>query len=394
MVASNDRSALCGNWRDNAGKWRQSCRGGSRLFGRQLGRLGPQRRASRRCQSLLRAVLAAMALVLSGSLLLTPSLMANVPDAKEQAKQIGSYGFALAQYESGQIEAALASAKTAGLNGDSAAQYLAGHILSQSGRDDKDAVRWLSRAANNGHDDAMISLTQMALAGRGGLLIEQAAIWAEKAAKLGRTDAMRALGDIYIKGIGMAPNSAEGIGWIALAADQGDVLAARRMGDLTLETKPREALAYYERAAELGDPESAYFAAIIYAENVAVKPNELRAAALMKQAALANHPAAMADYGLLIFQGLAGDGRAETAANWFEKAAKAGDDQGKFLYAYTLSIGDGVPQDFEGAYYWVLKANKSGIPEYDKDLQTLKTALEGKLDSAARGRVRARVASE
>lgn len=344
---------------------------------------GPRRRR----QSFLRSILVVAALGLSAPAVYASSVAPLSPQA------VTSYQQALDAYNAGNISTALIYAKAAGAAGDVRAQLLAGHILKngQTGSVQKsDAAHWYEKAAMSGDTDAMVALGELGHKYEGGLMPEDTLTWWTKAAQAGRTDAMRALADMHIKGVGVPRNPREGLDWLTLAADQGDAESARRIGDYYIDSAPEAALSYYEKAAAAGDAQSAYTAAIMYAENLSIRPNDKVAARLMAQAAKAGHAAAMADYGLLIFQGIAGDGQASTAADWFKKAAKAGDDQGKFFYAYALAKGDGAPQDLDAAYFWIVQTNKSGIPDYDKDIDTLRTALEGKLSPQTQAEIRAR----
>jgi len=129
----------------------------------------------------------------------------------------------------------------------------------------------------------------------------------------------------------------------------------------------------------------------MYAENFDIRPDSARSAALLKQAAMGEHAAAMADYGLLVFQGYEVTQSNREAAEWFRKSAQAGDSEGQFLYAFTLAKGEGLEQNFEEAYYWALKSGESGVDEYDADRVTLRKGLEGKLSTAAIARVKARL---
>lgn len=68
------------------------------------------------------------------------------------------------------------------------------------------------------------------------------------------------------------------------------------------------------------------------------------------------------------------------AADWFEKAAAAGDPQGQFLYAVALSEGDGRPKDIAGALQWVDRALAAGDaldPQLRADAQSLRARLAG-----------------
>lgn len=308
--------------------------------------------------------------------------------------QGSSFAQALAAYERGDFELALITAKAAGSIGDIEAQVLAGQILrrGEAGRiQTRDAVTWYQKAAILGNSDAMVALGEMGHLNEGGLRPEDAVSWWTKAAQAGRLDAMRALAELHFKGAGVPKNAAEGLGWLRLAADQGDSLAARMLADYKIDNDPKGALKYYRQAADRGDAKAAYAAAIMYAENLSIKPDDKAAARYMEIAAKAGYAPAMADYGLLVYQGLA-QGSAQDAVKWFEKSARAGDDQGKFFYAYSLAKGDGVEQNFEEAYFWILQTDKSGIADYDKDIDTLRQGLEARIapDILARAKARAR----
>lgn len=307
-----------------------------------------------------------------------------------------SYDTAADHYNAGRYAQALVYAKTAGEQGHVLAQLMAGQILRSGnidGADFSDAAQWFARAAQGGNSDAMLALGDMALKGEGGLTPSDAQGYFKDAAALGRNEAMQALSVMYQSGRGVDKNPEQAAIWLSKAAAQGDAGAAKKRGDLLIETDPKGALKAYEHAAALGNSDAAYAAAILYVENIDIRPNEARSAELMHQAARAGHGAAMADYGLYVYQGLAEGGPAQ-AAQWFARAANSGDDQGKFLYAFTLAKGEGVTQSYEEAYYWLLKIQPSGIDLYDKDYRELKTRLEDNVDPAILDKARARLAAE
>ncbi len=312
-----------------------------------------------------------------------------------------SYQSALEAYEAGDAANALVYAKLAGAGGDKDAQALVGVIL-MSGDvgqvDPVEAAKWFLKAAQQGQEDAMIELGKLGLHNQGGLGPADALNWLSRAAKLGRTDAMRALADMYILGKGTPPNPQAGRNWLRTAANNGDVLAMRALGDLELQTNSNAALGWYEKAAEMGDQDSAYIAGIMYVENIDIKPDPVKSAQYLGRAAQAGHPAAQADYGLLVFQGYGVKKSLEEAAHWFEKSAKNGDPEGRFLYAFTLAKGEGVSQSYEEAYYWLIRADeetgKTGINEYDSDRAELRERLEKNVDPAVLERARKRANSD
>ena len=323
------------------------------------------------------------------------------PSAIASESSLSGYESALSAFENGDYGTALLHAKMAGLGGHAESQVMVGHILAKglSGPvDESGAVSWYLRAARSNNTDAMVALGELAIGAHGGLSASDSVRWLKQASDLGRTDAMRALAEIYIKGRGTAPDPVRGRNWLVKAANYGDALAMRKLGDIYFEKKPTEALTWYEKAAQNGDVESAYFAAIMYAENYDIRPDAAKAAKLLEQAAMAGHPAAQADYGLVVYQGNGVARDMNAAAKWFKKSAEAGDPEGQFLYAFTLAKGEGVAKSYEEAYYWLLRAeqnkNSAKISEYDQTQVELRKKLEANVPPDVLSRARARVLAE
>ncbi len=310
---------------------------------------------------------------------------------------MSGYATALAAFETGDYANALSQAKFAALGGDVDAQLMVGHILMNglAGPAQKnEAVDWYKKAAGSGNTDAMVALSELALGSHGGLSPSDAVTWLSRAANKGRTDAMVALTEIYLKGKGTAPDRTSALNWLIKASNYGDANAERKLGDFYFESEPKQALSWYEKAADNGDMEAAYIAAIMYAENYDIKPDAHKAAKLLQQAAIAGLPAAQADFGLVVYQGNGIERSEIEAAQWFKKSAENGDPEGQFLYAFTLAKGEGVKQSYEEAYYWLLQAEKSSpntIAEYDQSRAELKKRLEENVDAAVLSRARARV---
>ncbi len=256
--------------------------------------------------------------------------------------------------------------------------------------DTEDAARWFRAAADQNHPDALVALGEMALRSQAGMHPREALDWLTRAANTGREDAMRVLADMYGKGHGVEKDVNKSAEWLNRASRSGDLQSARRMGDLYFNSDAPIALKWYEKAASDGDSEAAYIAAVMYAENFDIRPNSKKAAILMKQAAVGGIAAAQADYGLLVYQGAGVERDIDAAARWFEKSANNGDKEGQFLYAFTLAKGEGVEQSYEEAYYWLLKSGNSGVDDYDKDRAALKKRLEENVDAATLERARRR----
>jgi len=83
----------------------------------------------------------------------------------------------------------------------------------------------------------------------------------------------------------------------------------------------------------------------------------------------------MTGLGLLIHRGAKAE---ESPADWFERAARADDPQGRFLYAVALSEGDGREVDPASALVLVddLLADEAAPPELKAQAKKLKARLK------------------
>ncbi len=392
MVVRSRRDTLRRHWRHQSAQCSAAHTSGYGFYSRFLGGLGLAGRASKLRAAALSALFAGTGLV-GFATQATPAPETFTPST---ASTDNSSLFEKAQmaYAVQDFANALSLAKSAGESGNVDAQVMAGHILmrGEAGMIDyNSAADWFRKAAAQGDTDAYMGLGEMALRSQAGLTPSDALHWFSLASQAKRPDAMRAIGEMYLKGQGIAPDPDKAADWLARAADFGDGLADRKMADSLFENDPKEALRYYEKAAAKGDSEAAYIAAIMYEENLEIRPNTKKMTALMRQAAESGHAAAQADYGLLVYQGRGVERNDTEAANWFEKSAKGGDKEGQFLYAFTLAKGEGIPQNFEEAYYWLLKSGESGISAYDNDRTALREKLEKNVDPTILARAKARI---
>ena len=318
-------------------------------------------------------------------------ILEELPDSRANAPVRADIGTAMRALSDGDGPGALKMAKRLGT---AEGNMLAGMILldGKAGYvDDEEAVQWLQLAADGGNVDAMIWLGKLAVDGRGGLSPRQAGLYYKRAADLGSTDAMRAMSTLAQDGIGFQANDNEAASWERKAAVEGDAEAVYRQG---VRVRERDALMAFELfvdAAARGHAEAAYEAAILQMTNYDLPPDEARAATLMRQAAEAGVPEALADYGLMVYQGAGVERDVDAAARYFRMASEAGDKEGQFLYAFSLAKGEGVAQNYEEAYYWLLKSGgDSGVDEYDASRRQLRERLEQNVDRATLERARSR----
>ncbi len=385
MVARSRRSTERRDWRDNRGHCSASHRSGRGLYSRVFGRVVTSGRTS--LSSV--AALAIMSGTFAGGL--STAAYANTTTSTQPSV---TFDDALSAYNGGDAFTALSNAKIAARAGSADAAVMAGYIMRKGEAGPinlNEAKTWYMQAANKNHPDALVALGEMAIKNEAGLTQADAVAYLTRASDMGRTDAMRALSDLYRTGQGTVPSAKKSESLLKKASQSFDRDATKRLGDTYFEKEPKQALKYYEDAANAGHIEAAYIAGVMYAENFEIRPNSTRSALLLKQAAEGGHAAAQADYGLLVYQGYGATKSDTEAAKWFEKSAKGGDKEGQFLYAFTLAKGEGVTQSFEEAYYWLLKSDKSGNDDYDNDRAELKKRLEANVDSAVLARARARV---
>ena len=318
-------------------------------------------------------------------------ILEDVADSRDSVPVRGDIGTAMRTLEDGDGPAALKMAKRLGT---ADGNMLAGMILldGKAGYlDDEEAVQWLQLAADEGNVDALMWLGKLAVDGRGGLSPRQAGLYYKRAAELGSTEAMRAMSTLAQEGIGFQANDREAAEWERKAAVQGDAEAVYRQAVRVRDTDPLMAFTLFEDAAARGHADAAYEAAILQVTNYDLPPNEAKAAKLMRQAAEAGVPEALADYGLMVYQGAGVPRDDAAAARFFRLASEAGDKEGMFLYAFSLAKGEGVAQNYEEAYYWLLKSGgDSGVDEYDASRRQLREKLEQNVDRATLERARTR----
>ena len=297
-------------------------------------------------------------------------------------------------------DSALTYAETAAAGGEAQGALLAGHVmlhgLSARGVDEVAAVRWFRRAAERGDADALVILSRLAAAGRGGLNAFDQRGFLSRAADTGDARAAHEYG-LYLMEDGDPGDAAAALDWLRLAAESGRVESwtdyayalgdwVHGPGDLTA------ARAWYERAGENGSGFGALMAASMHLAGEGEGADPALGASLMQAAAEIGQPAAMGQLALLLYQGAPGfPADPARAADWARRGAEAGDPESQFLYAYALATGDGVGRNIEQAYVWVLRAgfDRPGSLAEDLDRNRLETALERALPEARRAELEA-----
>lgn len=211
----------------------------------------------------------------------------------------------------------------------------------------------------------------------------------------GDANAMVLVGFMNENGLGVAPSAsiAEQNYRRAIVMNNEDAMVAlgrmgiARSGGIAAS----EAYDALSRAAAKGRddaasllPASAYNYAIVLDDGEpAPDDDKVKAAELLRQAAIGGIAAAQTDYGLAYYFGSGVEKNLGEAAKWFEMAANNQDMDAAFYWALVNAKGEGVPKNLAVAYHFAAIA-KDSESENKHAAQWLWQQLESiRIDSAA-----------
>lgn len=153
-----------------------------------------------------------------------------------------------------EYEAAAVAFRTLATQGDIPAQAVIGtmYLLGQGvQQDDREAVFWLSKAAENGYAGAQSNLGNMYLLGRGVEKDPVAAVnWYRKAAMQGEAKAQHNLGLAYARGTGVEPDPVEASKWFYISKAGGYDGAGKAIDTLERRMDPAEISEARRRAVD------------------------------------------------------------------------------------------------------------------------------------------------
>lgn len=325
------------------------------------------------------ARLAACALFLALAFLALCPAMAQKASLQAAQSALGARDFAAARANA----APLADA------GDPAAAAIMGYLYEKGlggAPDIAQALRHYGDAALKGNADAQIALGDLALAGEEVIAdYARAAGWYRLAAAQGDARAHVKLGAMFADGVGVPRNEAAAATHYARAAGLGDADGAFLLGlayinGAGIAPDAKEGARFLKIAAGKGHGEASYQLALVYDSPLLGPPDEALAVRHMAAAAKAGFAPAYAGMGLFAHRGAAPG----SAADWFEKGARAGEPQSALLYAVALSRGDGRPRDPAAALRIAERvlSSDTAAPEIRAQAARLKRDLEAKAGPA------------
>ena len=202
-----------------------------------------------------------------------------------------------------------------------------------STEDDKEAVRWYRKAAEQGHKQAQDSLGTMYQNGDG---VEknyaEAMSWYRKAAEQGYANAQNNLGERYQYGTGVERDYATAIQWYRKAAEQDHAWAQYHLGVMYkrgsgVEEDLTTAFDWFGKAARQGHALSQYEIAKLYENGKGTSRDYVEAANWYRQAAQRGNRDAQYNLGRLFELGFGVSANMDEAAMWYRKSAAQGHEK-------------------------------------------------------------------
>jgi TPR repeat protein len=189
--------------------------------------------------------------------------------------------------------------------------------------------RGLAAVAEGGDAEAEFQLGLRYITGKGLKADPKAGLkWLEKAASQGHSKAMLVIGSLY---------------------EDGDK-------ETGLTQDFNKAAEWYQKAAAKDLPEAQYQLALLYIQGKGVKAAPEKAAEWFQKAALNGHAPSQSAYAGLLIEGEGVKKNPAKAALWFLKAAKQDNGYAQRKLANLYFVGLGVPVDYKRCAAWYRRA--------------------------------------
>ena len=259
---------------------------------------------------------------------------------------------------------------------DIIAQYVLGLMYFNGDgvtQDHTEAVKWYTKAAEQGHAKAQYNLGVMYEKGEGVTRsFKEAVKWYTKAAEQGLDSAQYNLGNMYKKGYGVSYNYTEALKWYTKAAEQGYAIAQYKLGDIySISYNYTEALKWYTKAAEQGNTMAQYNLGLIYENGEFVSQDYAEALKWYTKAAEQGYANAQYNLGNMYKNGCGVSHNYTEALKWYAKAAEQGYADAQYILAENYYYGDHVERNRDEAAKWYKKAAENGNEDAKKRINVL-----------------------
>jgi TPR repeat protein len=229
-------------------------------------------------------------------------------------------------------------------------------------KDEKEAVKWYAKAAEQGEATGQRLLGWCYANGTGVAKDEKEAVkWYAKAAEQGEATGQRLLGWCYANGTGVAKDEKEAVKWYTKAAEQGEATGQRLLGwcyanGTGVAKDEKEAVKWYGKAAEKRDAWSQNKLAFCYANGIGVEKDYKKALGWYRKGAEQGDGSATGNVGWCYETGNGVAKDEKEAVKWYGKAAEKGDGWSQNKLGYCYANGIGVEKDNKKALEWYRKA--------------------------------------
>lgn len=184
--------------------------------------------------------------------------------------------------------------------------------------------------------------------------------WLRKAAESGHAAALDSLWSLLDEDI--PGDIDEAVAWFSMLAEKGDAAMKWRLAEWLHENEWPEAIKWYHKAAEQGQPDAQRTLGDLYLEGDGVDRNLNEACSWYFRAA--EQGDADAQYGWWsIYRDESFPGGRETAVMFCRKAAEQGHPDAQADLGELYASGHLVERDWNEAVWWFLKAAEQGHPD-------------------------------
>jgi TPR repeat protein len=234
-------------------------------------------------------------------------------------------------------------------------------------QDDRKAMEWWQKAADQGNAWAQASLGAMYFNGGQGVPKDgrKAVEWWRKAADQGNAWAQNKLGDLYENGRGVPQDNRQAVEWHQKAAEQGHAGSQYNLGLMYADGRgvPKDdhkAAEWWQKAATQSNTEAQYNLGRMYADGRGVPRDDRKAVEWWQKAADQGNAEAQNNLGAMYQneRGVPKDDR--KAVEWYQKAADQGNAFAQCNLGFMYAEGRGVPKNDRQAVEWWQKAAAQG----------------------------------
>jgi hypothetical protein len=233
-------------------------------------------------------------------------------------------------------------------------------------KDEKEAVKWYAKAADQGDATAQNNLGWCYVNGSGVVKDEKEAVkWYTKSAEKGEEVGQRLLGWCYENGIGVAKDEREAVKWYVKAGYQGDATAQNNLGwcyanGSGVEKDYKKAIEWFHKGAEQGDGSATGSVGWCYETGNGVAKDEKEAVKWYGKAAEKGNGWSQNKLGNCYVNGIGVEKDYKKAFEWYRKGAEQGDGSATGSVGWCYETGNGVAKDEKEAVKWYGKAAEKG----------------------------------